>query len=44
MLLSVVALGAFVSPFADAAFSRASDRSADAYAARLGMGSNWRPP
>lgn len=40
MLLSVVALGAFVAPFADAAFSHASERSADAYVARLGMGSD----
>lgn len=39
-LLSVVALGAFVAPFADAAFSRASERGADAYVARLGMGSD----
>jgi len=38
MLLGVVALGAFVAPLADAAISRASERSADAYAARLGMG------
>ncbi len=38
VLLGVVALGAFVAPFADAAFSRASERGADAYAARLGMG------
>ncbi len=40
MLLSVVALGAFAAPYADAAFSRASERSADAYVARLGMGSD----
>lgn len=37
VLLGVVALGAFVAPLADAAFSRASERGADAYAARLGM-------
>lgn len=32
VLLGVVALGAFVAPVAVAAFSRASERAADAYA------------
>ncbi|MBA3411394.1 MAG: M48 family metalloprotease [Geodermatophilaceae bacterium] len=40
VLLIVVALGAFVAPFADAAFARASEHGADAYAARLGVGSD----
>ncbi len=37
-LLLAIGLGAFLAPLADAAFSRASERSADAYAARLGVG------
>ncbi len=37
-LLGVVALGVFIAPVADAAFSRASEHGADADAARLGAG------
>lgn len=38
VLLATVALGAFIAPLADAAIARASERGADAFAARLGSG------
>ncbi len=38
VLLATVALGAFIAPLADAAVARASERRADAFAARMGWG------